>query len=141
MEVLFSNSADETRLLGKELGSKLKKNSIVCFLGDLGAGKTTFIKGLVEGTGYTSLEEVNSPTFVYLNIYKGKQTVYHFDLYRLHNTEEFLSMGFDEFFFAEGVCCVEWAEKILPLLPAGCLFVKIEHEEKENSRKITISNN
>lgn len=137
MEVFVSKSAEETTQLGIEFGKKLKRNSVVCFLGDLGAGKTTFIKGLAAGVGYQNLKDVNSPTFVYLNLYKGKKTIYHFDLYRLRDLDEFLSMGFDEYFSAGGICCIEWAEKILPILPSEFIFVKIIHE-KANTRKITI---
>jgi tRNA threonylcarbamoyladenosine biosynthesis protein TsaE len=136
MKVYVSHSINETILLGQQLGSQLKENSIVCLCGDLGAGKTTFIKGLVSGACQYPEEEVNSPTFVYLNVYKGKKTLYHFDLYRLHNAEEFLNMGFDEFFYAGGICCIEWSEKILSLLPQHCLFIKIEQGEEENTRKI-----
>lgn len=98
-----------------EFGKQLKPNSIVCFYGDLGAGKTTFIKGLAAGILGSSGEEVISPTFTYLNIYHGKnspKSLYHFDLYRLRDADEFLGMGFDEMFDAGGICCIEWAEKI-----------------------------
>jgi tRNA threonylcarbamoyladenosine biosynthesis protein TsaE len=96
----------------------------LCFFGDLGSGKTTFIKGLVEEASGVSSHEVNSPTFSYLNIYSGPRgTVYHFDLYRLRDVDEFLSMGFDEYMDAGGICCIEWSERIAQLLPAQ--FIKI----------------
>lgn len=107
-----THSASETEALGTSIGKSLPINSIVCFFGDLGAGKTTFIKGLAAGVLGTTGEEVNSPTFTYLNIYHGQKTLYHFDLYRLKDADEFLSMGFDETFEAGGICCIEWAEKI-----------------------------
>lgn len=129
----FSGSDEETEALGKEFGSQLKENTIVCFSGDLGAGKTTFIRGIVAAH---SKDFVNSPTFVYLNIYNGSFNIYHFDLYRLHNVDEFLSMGFDEFFFAKGICCVEWPERIEPILPK-CLYVRIYHQN-EHQRRILI---
>lgn len=130
-------SEAETRAFAAEWGRQLKKNSIVCFFGDLGAGKTTFIKGLVEGTAEISPDQVNSPTFVYLNIYQGKTTIYHFDLYRLRDVDEFLSMGFEEYFFAGGLCCIEWSEKIEPLLPPQTIRVTIDHQG-ESKRRITI---
>lgn len=134
-KVCFSEA--ETRAFAAEWGRQLKKNSIVCFFGDLGAGKTTFIKGLVEGAAEVSSDLVNSPTFVYLNIYKGKITIYHFDLYRLRDTDEFLSMGFEEYLFTDGLCCIEWSEKIEPLLPPHVIRVTINHQG-ENKRHIRI---
>lgn len=131
-------SENETISLGAEFGKKLPSNSIVCFFGDLGAGKTTFIKGLVQGAAATDQEIVNSPTYVYLNIYQGQKKIYHFDLYRLRDADEFLSMGFDEFFFAGGICCIEWSEKIDSLLIDSCFRVEIQHI-KENERMIVIS--
>jgi tRNA threonylcarbamoyladenosine biosynthesis protein TsaE len=120
-------SPQETSKAGYELGMLLPSNSIVCFFGDLGAGKTTFIKGLAAAvTGHDTIE-INSPTFAYLNIYSGKKTVYHFDLYRLRDADEFLSMGFDDYLFAGGICCVEWSEKIDTILPPDSIKVIISH--------------
>jgi tRNA threonylcarbamoyladenosine biosynthesis protein TsaE len=135
--VVLSQSVAETRLLGFELGQQLPPNSIVCFFGDLGAGKTTFIQGLTSGATGSPPEEVNSPTYVYLNIYEGEKPIYHFDLYRLRDGEEFLSMGFEEFFQAGGICCVEWAEKIVPILPPDCLWIRMSHQAEEQ-RQIEI---
>lgn len=133
----LSHSSEETIAIGYEFGSKLKSRDIVCFTGELAAGKTTFIKGLVAGaTGY-SQDRVNSPTFVYLNIYTGTQTVYHFDLYRLKDVNEFLNMGFDDFMHSNGICCIEWAERITPLLPKECLVVSMSHGDND-TRLITI---
>src|SRR5262245_47888072 len=112
-----THSAHETMLLGKKLGKELPDNSIVCFFGDLGAGKTTFIKGLASGAANFSVEEITSPTFVYLNIYEGKRSVFHFDLYRLKNVHDFIGLGFDEYFQAGGICCIEWSERISACLP------------------------
>lgn len=126
----ITHSAGETFEAGMELGrDRLRPDTVVCFFGDLGAGKTTFIKGVVAGALGTSGDEVNSPTFTYLNIYKGlgNKVIYHFDLYRLRDTEEFLSMGFDEMFDAGGICCVEWSEKIVELIPEGSLCVRLKH--------------
>ena len=134
----ITNSEAETFALGEAFGKELKPNSVVCFFGDLGAGKTTFIKGVVAGAADYPPALVSSPTFVYLNIYKGSKTIYHFDLYRLHDAEEFLSMGFDEVFFAEGICCIEWSERIMGLLPQDCIRVELAHE-KEMSRRIVIN--
>ncbi len=112
----ITNSSAETHEFAKAFGKGLAGNSVIFFYGDLGAGKTTFIKGLAAGILGTSGNEVTSPTFTYLNIYEGRITLYHFDLYRLKSSNEFLNFGFDEFFEAGGICCLEWAERIKPLI-------------------------
>lgn len=137
-QTFISNSAFETNELGMNFGMQLPSNSVVCFFGDLGAGKTTFIKGLAAGILGTHGDEVNSPTFTYLNIYHGNQTLYHFDLYRLRDADEFLSMGFDEVFDAGGISCVEWSEKIASLIPEEAITVRMAHLGGDQ-RKIVIS--
>jgi tRNA threonylcarbamoyladenosine biosynthesis protein TsaE len=137
VRTLVTYSEEETRRFGYELGQELPLQSVVCFFGDLGAGKTTLIKGLVAGATECLLDEVHSPTYVYLHIHQGLKTVYHFDLYRLRDTDEFLSMGFDEYFYADGICCIEWSERIDSLIFPGCLTIQMEHLE-ENCRKITL---
>lgn len=122
---------------GESLGRLLPLNQTLCFFGDLGAGKTTFIKGIVKGYAQYPIERVSSPTFVYLNIYSGTKTVFHFDLYRLRDADEFLSMGFDEMFTAGGLCCIEWSEKISELLPRDVLKITMSHQG-EQSRLIKI---
>lgn len=122
----ISHSAAETYALGMKFGRQLQPDQVVCFFGDLGAGKTTFIKGLAAGLGTTN-EEVSSPTFTYLHIYRGILTLYHFDLYRLRDADEFLSMGFDEVLDAGGVSCIEWSEKIEAILPDDAIRVSIIH--------------
>jgi tRNA threonylcarbamoyladenosine biosynthesis protein TsaE len=111
-------SIDETLQLGRLLGKEAQNNAIFCLNGPLGAGKTTLIKGIAEGALNLPKECVNSPTFTLLNIYcsiSGKK-MYHFDLYRLKNVSEFLSLGFEEYLNDGGICCIEWSEKISPLL-------------------------
>lgn len=134
---ILSHSSDETFAQGRKLGELLEVPTIVCFFGELAAGKTTFIKGLIHAAAQIASSEVQSPTFNYLNIYEGRKTIYHFDLYRLRDRDEFLSMGFDEFFDAGGICCIEWSERIEPLLPAHRITVTLEHVERD-SRQITI---
>lgn len=129
-------SLEETHRLSLAFGKELEEGAVVCFFGGLGVGKTTFIKGIVEAIGGYPPEYVSSPTFSYLNIYAGSKTVYHFDLYRLRNSDEFLSMGFDEYLFAGGVCCIEWSEKIASLLPPEAILVEIRHLGEE-SREVS----
>ena len=133
----LSQSEKETIRLGEKLAKSLKPGDIVCLQGDLGSGKTTFVKGLAKGLK-ASPKKVNSPTFVLLNIYKAKWPIYHFDLYRLEKAEEIASTGYDEFFYKDGIAVVEWAEKLGELFPKKHILVQFVHEGK-NKRSITIS--
>lgn len=132
----ISRSSEETIEFGRLLGHQLDIPSVICFFGDLGAGKTTLIKGLIEGATQLEGVVVQSPTFTYLNSYEGEKNVYHFDLYRLRSIDEFLSMGFDDYFEADGLCCVEWSEKIASYIPSNALRIKIV-SLAENERLIT----
>lgn len=138
MESFITHSSTETTQFGYEWGKNLPNHALICFFGDLAAGKTTLIKGIASGASGCSEDSVNSPTFVYLNIYSGKRNVYHFDLYRLQNPEEFLSMGFDEYFDVEGIVCIEWPERIAPFLPVPRYEVRLQHAG-EGSRVIEIN--
>jgi tRNA threonylcarbamoyladenosine biosynthesis protein TsaE len=137
MEHYLSSSAEETYELGKLLGQQLLIPKVICLFGDLAAGKTTFVKGLVQGAAQLDSAIVQSPTFTYLNIYDGQKIIYHFDLYRLHDIDEFLSMGFDEYFDAEGICCIEWSERIASYLPDDSMRITLTHIQKDQ-RMITI---
>jgi tRNA threonylcarbamoyladenosine biosynthesis protein TsaE len=122
---LISRSPEETFQYGYELGKVLKQGSLLLFYGDLAAGKTTFIKGVAAAAAGVNPIEVNSPTFVLLNCYEGATPVYHFDLYRLHGPEEFIGLGFDEYFDRGGICCIEWSERIEPMVSSRAIKVKI----------------
>lgn len=136
---LKTSSGSETQAIGYEMGQALSPNAVVCFFGDLGAGKTTFIKGLASAISGCTPNQISSPTFTYLNIYQGQgTTVYHFDLYRLRDVDEFLSMGFDEYLFQGGVSCIEWSERITSILPSNCLHVTLNHTG-EDEREVTIA--
>lgn len=134
----MSHSAEETLKIGYHIGKSLTPNAILCLFGDLGAGKTTLTKGIVEGITHLSPHEVSSPTFVYLTPYEGSTglTVYHFDLYRLHDAEEFLKSGFEEYLYAGGICCIEWSERIASILPAHAIKVFLHHVERDIRRII-----
>lgn len=135
--ILTSNSPEETFAIGQQLGKSLPPASVVGFFGDLAAGKTTLIKGLASQAAETSPDQVSSPTFVLLNIYEGPKPIYHFDLYRLQNAEEFLNLGFEEFWHLPGICCIEWAERIENILPANCIKISM-HAIGEMARTIEI---
>ncbi len=136
MEYL-SSSRDETIALGVKIGKGLKPGAILCLKGDLAAGKTTFVKGVAKGFGDYREDEVNSPTFIFLNIYDGLRPVYHFDLYRLNDPDDFLHMGFDEYLFSNGICCIEWSERIEKYLPKHCMHIEFVPLDV-SSRKIKI---
>jgi tRNA threonylcarbamoyladenosine biosynthesis protein TsaE len=134
----ISHSAAETFELGRKIGQDLPINTVIGFFGDLAAGKTTFIKGLVQGAAGLDPSIVQSPTFTYLNIYNGTKTLYHFDLYRLRDVDEFMSMGFDEYFDAGGICCIEWSERIADRLPPSCMKIRMEHQGADVRRILVI---
>ena len=133
-----SQSPEETHQLGILFGQSLKPGSVLALFGELGSGKTTFLKGVIHGINETPPHEITSPTFTYLHVYEGKIPVYHFDLYRLKNAAQFHEIGFDEFFNQGGICCIEWAERIEEALPENTLRVYLESID-ENSRKLEIS--
>lgn len=108
----LSKTELETYEAGRKIASLLKVGDVVCLTGELGAGKTTLIKGIAEKIGGTPSQEVTSPTYTYLHIYPGNPSLYHFDLYRLHTSEQFFSLGFSEFLGKDGICCIEWPDKI-----------------------------
>lgn len=126
MWVYASLGPDETFALGHRMGQHLEGGSILALHGDLGAGKTLLVKGIAAGVAVDP-DKVQSPTFVHLNIYQGETPVYHFDLYRLRDADAFLSMGFDDYLFESGICCIEWAERIESILPANALQVTMTH--------------
>lgn len=132
MKMIETHSSEETEAAGALFAASLRGNETIAFFGDLGAGKTTFLKGLISALTGCSPAEVTSPTFNYLHIYEGKIPVYHFDLYRLTNAGQFAGAGFSEYFQAGGICCLEWAEKIERELPPGTIRIKMEHQGLDN---------
>ena len=132
-----SKSPEETIDFGEHLARSLKGGDIVCFFGDLGSGKTTFIKGIAKGLkiGHS---KVNSPTFVFMNTYQGRLPLFHFDLYRLDDIEGIISIGTDEFFYGDGVSVVEWADRLGSLMPDEYLRVDLNHK-KMDEREIQLS--
>ena len=118
---ITTKSAEESKRLGFHLGKLLKKGDVVGLMGDLGAGKTVFTQGVAEGLKVK--DYVTSPTFTLINQYEGGLPFYHFDVYRLDDPEELLDLGYEEYFYGEGVTVIEWAEKIEDYLPYCCLIV------------------
>ncbi len=116
-------SRDETVLFGREFASRVNAGSIVALRGELGAGKTTFVQGFLQGLGIE--DTAQSPTFTYLQIYENR--VYHFDLYRLRSEKEFLALGFEEFLHENKIVLIEWPERIENLLPDDCYHLTFSH--------------
>ena len=118
-----SRSPEATAAVGAQLAESLEPGDVVALTGELGAGKTCFLQGLAAGLGVTS--EVTSPTFVLVNCYRGRLPVYHLDAYRTESLSEVLDLGVEEMFHGDGVTIIEWADKLLPLLPADAVIVGI----------------
>lgn len=123
---LLSN-AEETRELGAYFGSLAQPNSVFALCGQLGAGKTTFMQGFLQGLKIQDLAQ--SPTFTLMQRYSGEVPVYHFDLYRMESEAEFLRLGLDEYLQAEGIAAIEWPERIHSLIPAHALLVDISYAD------------
>ncbi|OGF46786.1 MAG: tRNA (adenosine(37)-N6)-threonylcarbamoyltransferase complex ATPase subunit type 1 TsaE [Candidatus Firestonebacteria bacterium RIFOXYA2_FULL_40_8] len=131
-----TKSQAETVKLGEKLGKSLKPGSIVALTGNLGAGKTYLTKGIVKGLGLKSA--VRSPTFVIMNIYPGKIPVFHFDCYRLKDETDMEKLGYEEYFYGEGITIIEWADRIPGIIPKTA--VKVEFRiGKDNVRKISVN--
>ena len=137
IEEVISQSVAETEAIAGKLAATLAGGECIALQGDLGAGKTQFVRGLVRGLGGNTAA-VSSPTFVLLHVYQGgRLTVYHLDAYRVAGPEDFESIGFPELLEQGGVVIVEWARRVESLLPSNCIWIDIE-PIAENERKITI---
>ena len=134
-----TNSEKETFELGKNLGEQAKAGQIFCLNGDLGVGKTVFTQGFAKGLGIE--ENVNSPTFTIIQVYEeGRIPLYHFDVYRIGDPEEMYEIGYEEYFFGEGVCLIEWSKLIEELIPEEAINIVIDKnlEKGLDYRKITV---
>ncbi len=137
--IIESLKATDTFQAGYELGKKVKAGQVYCLLGDLGVGKTVFTQGLAKGLGIT--EPVSSPTFTIIQTYEeGRLPFYHFDVYRIADIEEMEEIGYEDYFYGDGVCLVEWANLIEEILPDTCKTITIEKDLEKgfDYRKITI---
>ena len=138
--VVESFGAEDTFALGEKIGKSAGAGQVYSLVGDLGAGKTVFTQGMAAGLGIG--EPVNSPTFTILQIYEGgRLPFYHFDVYRIGDAEEMEEIGYEDFFYGEGVCLVEWADLIRELLPPSYIEVKIEKDPEKgfDYRRITLT--
>ncbi|MEI6205331.1 MAG: tRNA (adenosine(37)-N6)-threonylcarbamoyltransferase complex ATPase subunit type 1 TsaE [Desulfuromonadales bacterium] len=135
---ITSNSPFETEELGGLLGHFLSAGSFVALRGGLGGGKTCFTRGIVAAVAPQDAHKVSSPTFAIMNSYVGDTPVYHFDFYRLAGDNDIAELGFDDYFYGDGVCVIEWSERISELLPDDYITVRFEYKG-ENQRVITLN--
>lgn len=134
-----TNTEKETFDFAKEFSGKIKPGDVICVSGDLGVGKTVFTKGLAAGLGIT--EPVSSPTFTIVQVYdEGRIPLYHFDVYRIGDVSEMEEIGYEDYFFGDGVSLIEWAELIEEILPENAYRIKIEKDLEKglDYRRITL---
>ncbi len=134
MKTIITNSEQETKNVARDIASKIDKNAVIVLSGELGAGKTKFTEGFLS---YFGLEkEISSPTFTIVNEYKNnKISIYHFDVYRLSDVDEFYAIGGEEY-FSKGICIIEWGEIIKDILPKDCIKINIEKDKNEFDKRI-----
>lgn len=135
-----TNCPEETWKVGFALAQRIEAGQVICLNGDLGTGKTVFTQGFAAGLGIE--EPVNSPTFTIVQIYEeGRLPLYHFDVYRIGDVEEMDEIGYEEYFFGEGVCLIEWATLIEEIIPEDAIVITIEKELEKgfDYRRITIA--
>jgi tRNA threonylcarbamoyladenosine biosynthesis protein TsaE len=134
---ICTNAAEETRAVGRKLGTILGKGDLVALTGELGAGKTCLAQGIAQGLEVPQESYVRSPSFVILNVHQGRSVLYHLDLYRIQGPAELEDLGYREIFYGEGVTVIEWAERITDLLPENHLRIRIGLQD-ETGRWITM---
>lgn len=124
-----------TEALGERIGRAAGPRTVIAFRGGLGAGKTAMCRGIARGLGVT--EPITSPTYTLINEYEGTLPFYHFDAYRLSSADEFQQLDSDRYFYGDGVCAVEWSERVTEALPKDAVIIEIE-PEPDGSRRISI---
>lgn len=132
-----TKTSEETIELGFKIGQKLKKGNIIAMQGTLAAGKTTITKGIAKALEIT--DTITSPTFCLISEYYGKMPLYHMDVYRLEGSEDFENLGTEDMLYGDGVCIIEWSEKIMDSLPKETIIINIQPQD-DGSRRIQISN-
>ena len=141
-QIIETNSPEETFELGYRLGQQASEGTVFSLEGDLGVGKTVFTQGFAEGLGVT--EPVDSPTFTIIKVYDdGRLPFYHFDVYRIGDVSEMDEIGYEDYFFGEGVAMVEWANLIEEIIPEDAISITIEKDLEKgfDYRKITVLSN
>lgn len=134
-KTIYTNSAEETMAFGEKLGKKLNPGDVLALFGDLGAGKTTFTKGLARGLNLT--DDIHSPTFTLIHEHPGAIPLYHVDLYRLSNEAEVEMIGIEEYIYGDGVTIIEWADRMKSMLPENRLDLEFKMKG-DTQREITL---
>lgn len=136
--IYHSYSPDETAKIAGDFAKTLKKGDCICMFGNLGVGKTAFVKGLAKGIGVTDI--LSSPTFTIVNCYEGALPLYHFDVYRIQDEEEMYEIGYEEYVYGDGISVIEWSENIKEILPKNRYEITLEkdYEKGDDYRMITI---
>lgn len=125
--IIESFQMEDTFKLGETIGQNIEAGQVLCLLGDLGTGKTVFTQGFAKGLGIT--EPVNSPTFTIVQEYEsGRLPLYHFDVYRIEDIEEMYEIGYEDYFYSQGVCLIEWSNLIEELLPKDRIVITIKKD-------------
>ena len=137
MLTFHTKTEQETIALGEKIGRLLKKGDIIAMQGTLAAGKTTITKGIARALEI--IDTITSPTFCLISEYYGRMPLYHFDVYRLEGTEDFINLGADDMLYGDGVSIIEWSEKIMEELPARTIILRLTPQE-DGSRIIEIEN-
>lgn len=138
-QIIETTTPGQTFALGEQIGKESKTGQVYTLIGDLGVGKTVFTQGVARGLGIT--EPVNSPTFTIVQVYEeGRMPFYHFDVYRIGDVEEMEEIGYEDYFYGEGLCLIEWANLIEEILPPHYTRITIEKDLEKgfDYRKITI---
>ena len=132
-KVVYIKNEQETRSFGKKLAAELAPGIVIALTGDLGTGKTALTKSIAEGLGITEVR--TSPTFnIVKEYYSGRIPMYHFDVYRIGDIDEMYELGYEEYFYGNGVCIVEWADLIEDIIPEDAIRIDIEYGENEGER-------
>ena len=126
MTVYETTNEKETFEIGYEIAKNSLKGDIYCLIGDLGVGKTVFSKGFAEGLGIT--EPITSPTFTIVQEYEGEKPLYHFDMYRIEDPDELEMIGYEDYFYGQGVCLIEWANNVEDVIPEEAKWIYIEKD-------------
>ncbi len=135
---LKSRSVEETHSVGQILARQLRQGMVVALCGNIGSGKTTMVRGIIQGLGVFA--PITSPTYTIMNLYSGDIDIYHFDFYRLTSNSDLIDLGLDEYFYSDGLSLIEWPDRIMEQIPEQAIWVNIEYQKSMmvNERNIYI---